>query len=127
MESTENQHHRVLVVDDNVDAAESLALLLQVKGHEVESAHDGAAAIEAVRRYRPGVVLLDIGLPNMNGYEVAEQIRKEHGRDVMLVALTGYGQSSDIERSKQAGFDHHLLKPVDSKTLFELLSFPSNA
>jgi two-component system CheB/CheR fusion protein len=105
---------RILVVDDNIDAAESLALLLKIEGHSVEMAHDGVAALEAVRKKYPDVVLLDIGLPRMDGYEVARRLRSmEDQRDTLLVALTGYGQTEDRRRSREAGFDHHLVKPVD--------------
>ena len=104
---------RVLVVDDNVDAAQSLALLLEMSGHEVRLAYDGLSAMAAAIAYQPEVVLLDIGLPELDGYEVARLIRKQYAlRNILLVALTGYGQETDRQRSVEAGFDHHLVKPA---------------
>jgi PAS domain S-box-containing protein len=113
---------RVLVVDDNADAAESMALLLQLEGHEVEMAFDGRSALMVARRLRPAVVLLDIGLPGMSGYEVARELRREAAtRGAVLIALTGYGQAEDRARSRAAGFDHHLTKPVDHDALAALI------
>jgi PAS domain S-box-containing protein len=112
---------RLLVVDDNRDSAESLAMLLEVKGREVRTAHDGVAALEAAREFRPDIVLLDIGLPGMDGFEVARRLRREHGRQAILVALTGYGTDEDQRRSREAGFDYHLLKPVELDALLQLL------
>ncbi|HWJ07188.1 MAG TPA: ATP-binding protein [Steroidobacteraceae bacterium] len=104
---------RVLVVDDNEDAASSLAALLRVVGHEVWTAHDGLDGLRVARERRPDVVLLDLGMPKLNGFEVATAIRREPwGREVLLVALTGWGQARDRERSRSAGFDEHLVKPV---------------
>lgn len=114
---------RVLVVDDNVDAADSLALLLQVQGHEVETAYAPDDALARAREGRHEVVLLDIGLPQMDGYEVARRIRQARpGEDVCLVALTGYGQPEDRRRASEAGFDHHLVKPVDFDAIEKILS-----
>jgi two-component system CheB/CheR fusion protein len=114
---------RVLVVDDNVDLVMTTTLLLRKMGHEVYSAHDGPAALEAADAYLPEVVLVDIGLPGMNGYEVARHLRQRAGFDrVLLVAMTGYGQQEDRQRSQQAGFDHHLVKPVRWQELQELLA-----
>jgi CheY-like chemotaxis protein len=105
---------RLLVVDDNKDAASSLALLLNLEGHRVSLAHDGPSALETARAERPEVVILDIALPGMDGYEVARRLRADEGtRDALLVAMTGYGQEDDHRRSRQAGFNHHLVKPVD--------------
>ncbi len=113
---------RVLIVDDSEDGAESLAMLLQFGGHETYKAHDGLAAVEAARRLRPDVVLLDIGLPGLNGYEVCSRIRQEPwGKRVTLVALTGWGQDEDRDRSREAGFDAHMVKPVDFDALLKLL------
>ncbi|MFN0196858.1 MAG: PAS domain S-box protein [Planctomycetaceae bacterium] len=114
---------RVLVVDDNVDAAQMLGMLLQTSGHDVRTAHDGPAALEATLDYRPHVVLLDIGLPGMNGLEVARRLRlhPELG-NMVLVAMTGYGQAADRQRSREAGFDHHLVKPADFEQVRELLA-----
>ncbi|RIL06995.1 MAG: hypothetical protein DCC71_04590 [Proteobacteria bacterium] len=109
---------RILIVDDNVDAAEALAALLQIHGHDTRVAHDGLAAIEAASEYRPDLVLLDIGLPKLDGHEAARWIRAQPwGREIALVALTGWGQAEDRRRSREVGFDHHLTKPVDLKTL----------
>jgi signal transduction histidine kinase/DNA-binding response OmpR family regulator len=114
---------RVLVVDDHVDAAASLAMLLRLYGHEVRTASDGPSALEEARSFRPEVVLLDIGLPGMDGYEVARRLRKEIPDDhITLAALTGYGQDRDRSRSQEAGFDHHLVKPVDPEALQRLLT-----
>ena len=113
----------VLIVDDNVDSAQITAMLLEFEGHTVEVAHDGLEALEAAARFKPRVVLLDLGLPKLDGYEVARRLRADpQQRDVFLVALTGYGQDDDRERSKAAGFDRHLVKPVDPKHLSELLA-----
>ena len=114
---------RVLVVDDNVDAAVTLGLLLKASGHDVRTAHDGVAAVQAVLDYRPSVVVLDIGLPGMDGYEVAKRIRQDPMlKHVVLVALTGYGQELDRETSEQAGFNHHLVKPARFAQLQKILA-----
>jgi len=116
---------RVLVVDDNVDAAESSAFLLRFAGHEVEVAHDGEAALSAVRNFRPELVLLDIGLPGLNGYEVARELRsRPEGEGVILAAVTGYGQDDDRRRARDAGFDYHLTKPLDPETLTAFVESP---
>ncbi|HEX3758242.1 MAG TPA: response regulator [Kofleriaceae bacterium] len=113
---------RVLVVDDNSDAAEMLAALLETLGYEVAVATDGAAGVEVARQFAPHVALLDIGLPIMDGYEVARRLRQlDTCRDTLLVAISGYGQPNDRERSRQAGFAHHLVKPVELATLTSLL------
>jgi CheY-like chemotaxis protein len=113
---------RILLVDDNADAAESLGKLLELTGHEVRIAHDGPAALEAARTFRPEVALLDIGLPGMDGYEVARRLREQPATQrTLLVALTGWGQAEDRRRSREAGFDHHLTKPADPEALQELL------
>src|SRR5262249_55406724 len=104
---------RVLVVDDNVDAAESTAMLLPFLGHLVEVAYDGPSALFAVRDFQPEIVLLDIGLPGMSGYEVARQLRANpENEGLVLAAVTGYGQDEDVRRSREAGFDYHLTKPL---------------
>jgi CheY-like chemotaxis protein/two-component sensor histidine kinase len=114
---------RILVVDDNDDSAESLAMLLKMSGNETDTANDGLAALAAVETFRPNVVLLDISLPKMDGHEVARRIRREPwGKDIVLVALTGWGQDEDRRKSKEAGFDEHMIKPVDYKALMRLLS-----
>ncbi len=118
-----NSPRRILVVDDNVDTAQSMALLLRLKGHQVEVAHDGPAALEAARSFEPEVVLLDIGLPGLDGYEVAKRLREEARlAKALLVALTGYGQEEDRRRARYAGFDHHFTKPVDPTVLYKLIS-----
>ena len=114
---------RILVVDDNVDAAQSLAMVLAVAGHEVRQVHDGEHALAAVESFRPEVVLLDIGLPGLDGYEVARRLRASpRNRALLLVAVSGYGQDRDRHRSALAGFDHHLTKPVDFELLERVLA-----
>ncbi|WP_020159440.1 PAS domain-containing hybrid sensor histidine kinase/response regulator [Methylobacter marinus] len=114
---------RILLVDDNADVAESLALLLEIQGHELDTADCGLKAIEMAQTFRPQVVLLDIGLPDINGYEVAKRLRKlPETRRAFLIAISGYGQPEDLEQSKSAGFDHHLLKPVHPLKLSSLLT-----
>ena len=110
----DKKHCRVLVVDDNLDAAETLTMLLEFLGHTVQMAHDGPSALQQALAWQPDVVLLDIGLPGLNGYEVARRIRAEPSMaSIVLVALTGYGQESDRQCAHEAGFDHHLAKPAD--------------
>ena len=114
---------RVLVVDDNADAASSLAMILKLTGNEVRTAHDGVEAVQAADEYRPDVILLDIGMPRMNGYDACRHIReKAWGRQPFIVALTGWGQEDDKQRSREAGFDSHLVKPVEPAALQKLLS-----
>ncbi|HEY1860287.1 MAG TPA: PAS domain S-box protein, partial [Gemmataceae bacterium] len=114
---------RILVVDDNVDSAESLAVLLKVTGNETHTAYDGLEAVEAAQQFRPEVVLLDIGLPRLNGYDAARRIREQPwGKNMLLVALTGWGQDEDRRKLKDAGFDHHMVKPVDYTALMTLLA-----
>ncbi|WP_020160228.1 MULTISPECIES: hybrid sensor histidine kinase/response regulator [Methylobacter] len=114
---------RILVVDDYPDALESLSMLLQAEGHDVDTANCGVKAVERAQAFRPQVVLLDIGLPDLDGYEVAQRLRElPETQQAVLVALTGYGQPEDRARSKRAGFDHHLLKPVDPDVLADLLA-----
>jgi CheY-like chemotaxis protein len=114
---------RVLVVDDNVDAAMSLAQLLELDGHESLAVYGAIEALERVPQFRPDIVLLDIGLPEMNGYEVARRLREMEGQSALrLVALTGYGQSDDRARAMAAGFDAHLAKPVDLDALERFLA-----
>ena len=119
--------YRILVVDDYADAAESLMMVLEAGGHEVEIAGCGIKAIEQAQIFHPQAVLLDIGLPDLDGYEVAKRLRVlPETRDTLLIALTGYGQSGDLELAKSAGFHHYLLKPVDFETLFALLTPDEN-
>src|SRR5262249_48350134 len=113
---------RILVADDNRDAADSLMLMLRLSGHEVLAAHDGQEAVEAAGWFRPDVALLDIGMPKRNGFEAARHIREQPwGRNVLLVAVTGWGQEEDKRRAAEAGFDYHLTKPVDPAALEKLL------
>jgi signal transduction histidine kinase len=115
--------HRILIVDDNEDAAETLARLLEFGGNSVQTAHDGLAALEATQRFDPQVVLLDIGLPKMDGYEVCRTIRRSRtNRRPLVVALTGWGQDDDRKKTKEAGFDYHLVKPVNFDLLTEILN-----
>jgi signal transduction histidine kinase len=122
-EGTPRTQRRILVADDNNDALESLATLLQLSGHEVYTADNGAVALESAEQNRPEVALLDIGMPKLDGYEVARRIRAQPwGQRITLVALTGWGQESDRRRSHEAGFDSHLVKPLDLDKLTELLA-----
>jgi len=119
--------HRILIVDDNRDNAESLALLLGITGNDTYIARDGIEALEAAAEHRPEVVLLDIGLPKLSGHDVCRRIRAESwGKDVVVIALTGWGQEEDRRKSQEAGFDGHLVKPVDYDELLELLSSLTN-
>ena len=121
MQATPGTDCRVLVVDDNEDAADSLATLLGVMGYEVRVAYDGPEAIEAADEFHPAVALLDIGLPRMSGYDIARHIRGTQGNKVLLVAITGWGQDDDRRRAREAGFDHHFTKPADFEVLIELI------
>jgi PAS domain S-box-containing protein len=113
---------RILVADDNRDAADSLATMLGLLGYEVRATHDGEEAVRLASEFRPEVVVLDIGMPRLNGYQAAERIRAaEWGRDMLLLALTGWGQEEDRRRAQEAGFGHHLTKPVDPSELVKLL------
>ena len=114
---------RILIVDDNWDAADMLAMLLQFSGHETHTAHDGVEAVEATTRLQPDLILLDIGLPRLNGFDAARRIREQHKQGCpVLVALSGWGQDEDRRRSQEAGFDAHLVKPVDEIALRQLLA-----
>jgi CheY-like chemotaxis protein len=114
---------RVLIVDDNEDSANSLALILKLGGHETASVYTAADALQHAATFRPDVVLLDIGLPGMDGYEVAQRMRELPGlRDIRLVAVTGYGRSDDRLRARDAGFDDHLTKPVEFAVLERTLA-----
>jgi signal transduction histidine kinase/DNA-binding response OmpR family regulator len=124
-EATDHARRRILIVDDHPDVTGSLARLLRLSGHEVRTALNGPTALEELTLYQPEIVLLDIGLPGMDGYEVAQLIRKQPGTEAtVLIALTGYGQDDDRRRSREAGFDHHLVKPVDLDALLSLVSAP---
>ena len=124
LSETENSmRRRLMVIDDNKDAAESMSMLFELWGYEVVCVFDGRAALATAVSYKPDAVFLDIGLPGMDGYEIAERLRElpESARAV-LIAITGYGQDEDRRRSREAGIDHHLVKPVAPETLHELLS-----
>ncbi len=113
---------RVLVADDNRDAADTLNMLLELEGFEVKIAHDGREAVDAVDSFAPDVILLDVGMPKLNGYEAARELRaRQAGQAVVLIAITGWGQPEDRQRAKEAGFDHHLTKPVDLDALLSAL------
>jgi CheY-like chemotaxis protein len=113
---------RIVVADDNEDSAQSFAMLLSFSGHEVRVAHDGEQALDALRDYRPDIAFLDIGMPLLSGYEVAERVRAEPwGRDMKLIAVTGWGQADDKLRARTAGFDQHLIKPIDPVDVERLL------
>jgi CheY-like chemotaxis protein len=113
----------VLVVDDNADAAATLRMALELQGHDARAVFSGQAAIDALAEFDAEVVLLDLGMPGMDGFEAAQRIRElPRGRDVLLVALTGWGQDEDRRRTAEAGFDEHLTKPVDAERLAALLA-----
>lgn len=114
--------HRLMLVDDNVETVTALSRLFTMKGYEVETAHDGLAALELADRFQPDMAVLDIGLPGANGYEIASTLRQRYaGAPLLLVALSGYGQQKDRDRSREAGFDHHLLKPANFQAILEVL------
>ncbi len=115
--------HRVLVADDNHDCAEGLAMVLRLKGHDVRTATNGEQAVDIAETFRPHVVLLDIGMPKLNGYEACRRIRaRAWGTSVLLVAFTGWGQDEDRRKSQEAGFDHHLVKPVDDVPIDRIIA-----
>jgi CheY-like chemotaxis protein len=117
------QPRRILIVDDNLDAARTLSMLLKIGGNETCLAHDGLDAVEQAERFRPEIVLLDIGLPKLNGFDTCRRIREQPGgTEMLLVALTGWGQEEDRRKSKEAGFNAHLIKPVDLPALFKILA-----
>jgi CheY-like chemotaxis protein len=114
---------RILIVDDNRDGADSLVMLLRIMGNDTRTAYDGQQGVDVAEEFRPDVILLDIGLPKLNGYEACRRIREQPwGKSVVLIAMTGWGQEDDRRRSHQAGFDHHLVKPVDPQNLMKLLA-----
>jgi CheY-like chemotaxis protein len=112
----------LLIIEDDKDTAESMARAFELFGHEVQVAHNGHQAIELARHHRPRYVLLDLGLPGLDGYEVATRLRQECAEPLVIIAITGYGQQTDRERSRLAGIDHHFLKPTDLFALQALLS-----
>ena len=114
---------RILVVDDNQDSARSMARLLKLRGNEVRTAHDGIEAVEAAEEFRPEVILMDVGMPRLNGYEATRRIREQPwGQSITIIALTGWGQEGDRVQSREAGCDGHLVKPVDIRDLEKLLT-----
>lgn len=113
---------RVLAVEDDPDVAESFRVLLELSGSEVRSVSNGLTALDTARQFHPNVAFIDIDLPGMDGYELARQLRREHGKNLRLFALTGFGQQRDKERSAEAGFDLHLVKPLDVRVLERLLN-----
>jgi CheY-like chemotaxis protein len=114
---------RVLVVDDNADSADSLALLLRLDGHIVETANDGEAALEVAERFQPDAMLLDLGMPRLNGFEVCKRVRERPwGQSILMIAQTGWGQAQDRARTVEAGFDAHLTKPVAPERLRQVLA-----
>jgi CheY-like chemotaxis protein len=116
---------RILVVDDNADALDSLSRLVTLMGNEVRRANDGLEALEVARNFRPDVVLMDLGMPNLNGYDAARRLRQESwGRELFLVATTGWGQDEDRRRTAEAGFDRHLVKPIAVASLRDVLEAP---
>ncbi len=112
----------VLVVDDNEDAAETLAMLLRLSGHHVDVAYNGMCALGRVRANRPEVVLCDLGLPELSGFDFARAIRREHGAQIVLVAISGYAEPEDLRQSREAGFEAHLAKPAQPADLEKLLA-----
>ncbi len=125
---TDQIRPRLLVVDDNADMTRVMAKLIRSSGYDVHVAHDGQAAIEMARSQNPEAVLLDIGLPGMNGYQLAEQLRRDGScRGALFIAISGYGRAEDLRRSAEAGFDHHLVKPIELKALLDLLGTSSRA
>ncbi|GJH13762.1 response regulator [Caballeronia novacaledonica] len=116
---------RILLVDDSDDAALAMSMLLEALGHEVRTEHDGPRALASIDDFKPDVVVLDIGLPGMSGFDVAREMRKRDAtRSVLLLALTGWGSEADRQSALDAGFDHHLTKPVDVTDLEALLARP---
>lgn len=117
---------RILVADDNRDAADSLAVMLRIAGHDVRTAYDGQQALDVAETFKPSLALLDLGMPRVNGHDTARRLREtEHGRNIVIIALTGWGQPEDRNRSLAAGFDHHLVKPVAPSMLERLLAAPA--
>jgi CheY-like chemotaxis protein len=121
LSADDQERLRILVVDDNRDTATSCAMLLKNLGHETSTAYDGLAALETARTFHPQVLFLDIGLPGMNGYDVVRTLRSEGFQNETIVAISGYGQPDDRRRSQEAGFDNHLVKPIDQSAILSVL------
>ena len=111
----------MLVADDNVDSAAMLTAVLELAGHDVLTAHDGLSALEAATTFKPDVAILDIGMPRLNGYDVARKMRASMGDRLLLIAMTGWGQAEDKRQAADAGFNHHLTKPIEISSLHKLL------
>jgi CheY-like chemotaxis protein/two-component sensor histidine kinase len=123
LHSGETGQYRILVVDDNRDSATTLSMLLKISGHETQTAHDGVEAVQVSEMFQPHVILLDIGLPKLNGYEACRRIREHSwGQQIVIIALTGWGQEDDRRKSREAGFNGHLVKPVEHAALSTLLT-----
>lgn len=122
--SSRAARHRILIVEDNADNREMMRILLETSGHEIHEAGDGVSGVEMAIQLEPDTVLIDIGLPGIDGYEVARQIRAKRRDRCRLIALSGYGQEKDRQRAFEAGFDDHLLKPVDPARLLAVLTAP---
>lgn len=112
---------RILVVDDNADAADSLGMLLEVRGEQVRVAYDGQEALQLAEDFDPEVVLLDIGMPKISGYDVARRLREARGDSVFIIAISGWGQEGDRKRARESGFDHHFTKPVNFEALLAVI------
>ena len=120
---TAPRRFKILVVDDNHDSALSLAMMLSIMGHDTRTAHDGESAVQTAEMFLPDVVLLDIGLPKLNGYEVAQRIREQSwGESMYLIAVTGWGQDEDRQRSSEVGLNLHMVKPVEPSALEKVLA-----
>ena len=125
MTASPTDRSRILIIEDERDAADSLRMLLELVGFEVDVAYTGPQGVEKALRWRPHVVLCDIGLPGLNGYGVAQQLRRNPATsESHLIAITAWGEEKDKQRGREAGFDHHLVKPVDPQTLRDLLACP---
>ena len=126
-EARSDIRRRILIVEDNADARESLGMLLEMEGHDVRTAQEGDTALKIVAEFRPEVVVLDIGLPKMDGFEVIKRLRaRTDGTQPAVIAVTGYGQAEDRRRTQEAGFDHHLTKPVDPKEVMRIVASLGN-
>jgi CheY-like chemotaxis protein len=122
IESGTSVRRRILIADDNRDAADSLAMLLRMEGHDVTVVHDGRQAVATIDSFQPEIVMLDIGMPELNGYEVARHVRQGPlGTLITLIAVTGWGQASDKARAAAAGFNHHFTKPIEPEGLIQML------
>jgi CheY-like chemotaxis protein len=124
---TNGGRRRIVIVEDNADSREMLRVTLELAGHEVQEAHDGPSGLTAILRLQPDVALVDVGLPEFDGYEVARRVRAAAGTSIRLVALTGYGQAADRRQALEAGFDAHVVKPIDPDALQAAIAATGNA